>query len=75
MKALLAIAVMTCVFIVGQAQNSNCVSRASELSSCISQLGASDVGNFCNNCANQLISYYRDCANGAGVDAVQRSKL
>ena len=74
MKALLVIAVMTYVFVVGQAQNSDCVSRLSGLSSCTSQL-ATGGGDFCNNCANQLIDYYRDCTNGVGVDAVQSRKL
>ena len=75
MKALLVIAAMTCVFVVGQAQNSDCVSRLSALSSCTSQLAANGGGNFCNDCANQLISCYQDCTNGVGVDAVQRRKL
>ena len=75
MKALLVIAVMTCVFVIGQVQNSDCVSRLSGLSSCTSQLAANGGGNFCNDCANQLISYYRDCTNGVGVAAVQRHKL
>ena len=76
MKTLLVIAVMTCVFVMGQAQtpDSDCQSRLSGLSSCISQL-ANAGGDFCDNCANQLIDYYRDCADGMGVDAVQRGKL
>ena len=54
MKALLVIAVMTCVFVVGQAQNSDCLSHFSGLNSCTSQL-VTGGGDFCNNCANQLI--------------------
>ena len=75
MKAILVFAVITCLFVVGQAQNQNCATRLTGLSSCTAQLAASGGGNFCGDCANQLISYYRDCANGNGVDAVQRSKL
>jgi hypothetical protein len=74
MKTLLAITVITCLLVVGQAQNQNCETRFIELSSCFSQVGTGG-GNFCDECANQLISYYRDCTNGVGVDGVQQCKL
>jgi hypothetical protein len=76
MKILLAITIITCLFVVGQAQNvTQCATRLAGLSSCISQVGAGGGGNFCSDCSNQLISYYRDCTNGVGVDAVQQRKL
>ena len=83
MKAVLVIAVITCVFIMGQAQipNQSCVTRANELASCTSQLapGGTQTGNFCNDCDDRLISYYRECFDGTQetqlVDAVQNSKL
>lgn len=82
MKAVLVVAVITCVFVAGQAQNQNCVTRLTGLNSCTSQLlpGATLTGDFCSDCNDRLISYYRDCLNGTqaiqqAVDAVQTSKL
>jgi hypothetical protein len=74
MKAVLVVAVITCLFVVGLTQNHNCISRATGLSSCLAQVGTGG-GNFCSECASKLISYYRDCANGTGVDAVQQRKF
>ena len=76
MKTVLAIAVVTCLFVVGLAQvpSQECINRAQDLTSCISSL-SSGGDRFCGDCANRLISYYRECANGVGVDAVQRRKL
>ena len=76
MKTVLAIAVVTCFFVVGLAQVSaqDCVSRARDLASCLSSVN-SDGDNFCSSCANRVISYYRECANGIGVDTIQRRKL
>lgn len=78
MKTVLAIAVITCLFVMGLAQNEQCASRASEVSNCISMSSVSsddDVERFCDECGNKLVNYYRECADGVGVDAVQNSKL
>ena len=73
MKIVLAIAVFTCLFVMGLAQ---CASRESELYSCISILSLSDTLNtFCRNCGNSLVGYFQDCTDGTGVDLAQRSKL
>ena len=81
-SAVLIVAIITCVFVAGQAQTQNCVTRLAGLNSCTSQLlpGATQAGDFCSDCNDRLISYYRDCLNGTqaiqqAVDAVQRSKL
>ena len=75
MKTVLVIAVIACLFVVGLAQTqSQCVTQANDLSSCISMV-ASGGSTFCNNCASQLISYYNQCTNGVGVDAVNRRKF
>ena len=75
MRAILAIAALSCFFVVASSQDLNCFSRAAELSSCISMLGtATDTDAFCNQCGNSLVAYYQDCAGGAGVDQVKQSK-
>ena len=76
MKTILAIAVVTCFFVVGLAQvpSQECINRAQDLANCIS-IVSTGGDNFCSNCANRLISYYRECTNGIGVDVVQRCKL
>jgi hypothetical protein len=78
MKILLGVTIITCLSIVGQAQNQDCLIRLtnSELNSCLSQFSAGGGDNFCSVCANQLISYYRECVqNGVVVDAIQQRKL
>ena len=74
MKILLAIAVVTCLFVVGLAQvpSQQCLNRATDLATCLSSTGGD---SYCGDCANRLINYYRECANGVGVEAVQRSKF
>ena len=74
MKTVLVITVIACLFVVGLAQNQNCVTQANDLSGCISMV-ASGGSTFCDQCASQLISYYNECTNGVGVDAVQRRKF
>ena len=76
MKIVFAIAVVTCLFVVGLAQvpSQECVNKLTSLSSCTAALGSGGDG-FCGDCANRLISYYRECADGVGVDQVQRRKL
>lgn len=74
MRTVLAIAVITCLFVVGLAQNQQCNDRADELSSCISRLAtAGDSDTFCSDCGNSLVSFYQDC--GRNVDTVRRRKL
>jgi hypothetical protein len=77
MKAVLVVAVITCVFVVGLAQTQKCMNCAAGLTSCISQVASTGNrgGNFCNDCANRLNGYYRDCTNGVGVDAVRLSRF
>ena len=74
MKILLAIAVVTSLFVVGLAQvpSQQCLNRARDLASCLSSF---DGDSYCNDCANKLINYYRECTNGVGVEAVQGRKL
>lgn len=75
MRAILAIAALSCFFAVASSQGFNCFSRAAELSSCLSMLGtATDTDAFCSQCGNSLVSYYQECAGGAGVDQVKQSK-
>ena len=76
MKAVIAIAVVTCFLGVASAQDpAQCASRQTQLRSCISMFSAgSGTTAFCNDCANTLISYYNDCAKGVGVSAVQKGK-
>ena len=71
MKVLLIVAVISCFFLVATAQN--CVQRATDLSSCLSRITAGG-DDFCNTCANTLISYYQDCASGVGVDAIKQGE-
>ena len=79
MKRVLAIAVITCLFVMGLAQNEQCANPPSEVSNCISMVSSvssdDDVERFCDACGNKLVNYYRECADGVGVDAVQNSKL
>jgi hypothetical protein len=75
MKIVLVVAVIACLFVVGLAQNlTQCATRLTGLTSCISRMGTGG-DNFCSECPRRLISYYRDCANGSGVDAVQQRKF
>ena len=79
MRTILAIAVITCFFAVPISSqfNLNCVNRLTDLGSCITRLGTAtlDSTDFCNECGNSLVSYYRDCAGGVGVDSVQAGDL
>ena len=76
MKILLVVSVITCLFVMGLAQDvQECANRANQLSSCLTSVAAGGGGNFCGDCSNQLISYYEDCFNGVGVDAVRSRKL
>ena len=73
MRTILAIVVISCFFAVATSQ-SDCTTRLTDLSNCITLLSTATQSQteFCNECRNQLVSYYQDCANGVGVDAVQR---
>ena len=74
MKAVIAIAVVACFLAVASAQGvTDCANRAAELAPCASKLSAGGAA-FCQECANSLISYYNDCANGAGVSTLQAGK-
>jgi hypothetical protein len=75
MKAVLVVAVITCVFVVGLAQNQKCMTCLAGLSSCTSQISGTREGNFCGDCANRLNGYYQECTNGVGVDAVRLSRF
>ena len=78
MKTVLAIAVITCVFVMGQAKQNQCVSRLFELGPCISMLGSDDdvdVNTICRDCGTSLIRLFRDCESGVGIDAIRNSKL
>ena len=74
MKTVLVITVIACLFVMGLAQNEDCVTQASNLSSCLSMV-ASGGSTFCDQCANQLISYYNECTGGVGVDAIRTRKF
>ncbi len=76
MKAIIAIAVISCLFVVASSQSLDCIRIAGELATCISRLGTTtDTASFCNDCGNSLVRYYRDCAGGAGVAQVQQGQL
>ena len=79
MRTILAIAVITCFFAVpiSSQPNLDCANRLVDQGSCITRLRTVTTGNtdFCNECRNSLISYYRDCAAGFGVDVVQAGDL
>ena len=72
MRTILAIVVISCFFAVAMSQSADCANRASDLSNCVSMLataasqGQTAVTEFCNECGNQLVSYYQDCLGGAG---------
>ena len=74
MKVILALAVIACFLAAASAQTQSCTQRFSELQSCVTSL-TNPGSDFCNTCRDTLISYYNDCANGVGVDAVQQCKL
>ena len=77
MRTILAIVVISCFFAVAMSQSADCTNRASDLANCVSRLGTdagqgqTAVTEFCNECGNQLVSYYQDCTNGVGVDGVR----
>ena len=81
MKIILTVAVVACFLAVATAQlpNLNCVTRVTEVASCVTRLGSAIAGGdndaFCNECGNSLVSYYNDCTGGVGTSAVQQSKL
>ena len=76
MRTILAIVVISYFFVVASSQSSDCGSRANNVATCISRLSSStDIQAFCNECGNKLVSYYRDCAGGVGVDAVKQGKF
>ena len=76
MRTILAIVVISCFFVVASSQSLSCINRATDLATCISRLSSStDTEAFCNDCGNKLVSYYQDCAGGAGVDAVRQGKF
>ena len=81
MRTILAIVVISCVFIVASSQ-SDCLNRANDVNNCISRLSYGSRTNleaYCNECGNSLIRYYRDCTSGAavdaGIDAVKQGKF
>ena len=79
MKPILAVAVITCLFVMGLAQTqtpqTDCSTRYSQITSCLSRSATGDDGSFCNECRSTLIDYYQDCANGIGIEAIQQSEL
>ena len=76
MKTILAIVVISCFFVVASSQSSDCVNRLNDLASCLSMVGQStDTTAFCNDCGNKLVSYYRDCTGGVGVDAIKQGNF
>ena len=79
MRAVVAIAVISCLFVVAHSIDFDfgCATRFTNLAGCIARQAAGVSRNntdFCNDCGNTLVSYDRDCLNGAGVDAIQASK-
>ena len=63
MKTVLAIAVVSCLFVIASSQDAvQCARRATELSIC---LAASVTGaTYCTDCGSKLRSYYNDCLTG-----------
>ena len=80
MRTILAIAVVTCFLAVPTlsqfGQFTNCATRLASLGNCIARLATAtrNSTDFCNDCGNTLVSYYRDCG-GASVNTVQAGDL
>ena len=79
MKAIVAITVISCLFIAAHSIDFdfNCATRLANLADCIARQTAGVSRNdteFCNDCGNSLISYTRDCVDGVGVDVIQAGK-
>ena len=79
MRTILATAVIACFFAVPTLSQFNfgCVTRLADLASCTTRLATatSNSTDFCNDCGNTLVSYYRDCTSGVGVDTVTAGDL
>ena len=75
MRAILAIAVISCIF--NMASSKSCQDRATDLATCIARLATAtdDDDAFCRECGNSLVAYYQACANGVGVDEVKQSEF
>ena len=79
MRAVVAIAVISCLFVVAHSIDFDfsCATRLANLAICIARQAAGISRNdtdFCNDCGNSLISYKRDCVDGVGVDIIQTGK-
>ena len=77
MKAILAIAVISCFFIVAHSQSLQCATRLANLGTCTTRLATAtqNSADFCNECGSSLVSYFRDCTGGTRVEQVQAGKL
>ena len=77
MKAILAITVIFCFFIVAHSQSLQCATRLANLGTCTARLATAiqNSTDFCNECDNSLVSYFQDCTGGTGVEQVQAGKL
>ena len=76
MKAVLAIAVISCLLVVAYAQSLSCITRVGELASCLGRLpNARSDSTFCSDCANSLVSYYQECTNRNDIDSLLEGGL
>ena len=79
MKVILAIAVISCFFIVVHSQSLQCVTRLANLRTCSARLATvqaiQNSTDFCNECGNSFVSYFQDCTGGAGVEQIQAGKF
>ena len=78
MRAILTITVISCFFI-GAHSLLQCATRLVNLGTCTTRLATASQGSiitdFCNECGNSLVSYFRDCTGGTGVEQVQAGKF
>ena len=74
MKVILGLVVIACMLAAVSAQSLDCIRRTAETASCATQL-ISPGSDFCDDCGSSLISFYKDCGNGIGVDQVEKGKL
>ena len=68
MKAVLAVVVISCLFVMASSQDAvQCARRAADLANCIS--AGTTGATYCSDCGSQLRSYYNDCLTGSAQTA------
>ena len=62
---------------MASAQSADCVNWANGIANCQSRLAtaSTNLDSFCRECGNVYVSYFEECANGAGATQVKQCKL